>query len=132
MYLPVGLSIVVAVVALLAAGAIWFVLVRPVEQQTAAGVIVGRQFAAEETQETTIPRAYKPLERVPQTRTYKLPDRYVYDIILDGRDQPVRYWARVVEGHNMEVGQRVRVVYVQRGIPPFWAKLYVERIEPLQ
>ncbi len=128
--LSAGVAIPIILLSLLAAGLFWYVLVRPVPEQTAVGRISGRSFQPREVSQRTVARSR--VEQAPRTVTYELPDRYVYEIQFEDRDMTARFSQPAVQGSELEVGQRVRVVYYERRVPLVWRKLYIERLEPLE
>src|SRR5579871_1804798 len=78
------LALTLALAALLAAGGLWYVFVRPVPEKAGTGIITGRDFLPAETVERSVARTTRSLEYTPQEIRYTLPDRHVYRIRLDG------------------------------------------------
>jgi hypothetical protein len=122
------IAIPVLVIALLVAISIWYVLVRPVPEKWAKGVIVGQTFRSEETVEKSVPRTSRSLEHYSKETKYTLPDRFIYSIRLDNEETEVRYSMPALGNLKLENGQRVKVVYLERSIPFIWKKFYVKEM----
>lgn len=105
-----------------------FVSAKP--ESTGNGVIVGYTFAAAETEEHTFPSNFRNIETMPRTLRRNYPNRHIYEIKVDGLDNHVRYVAPAVEGlKKLEIGQQVRVTYIERSIPLLWRKIYVNSVD---
>ena len=127
-YIAIPLALILAIIA----GVIWYALVRPVPEKSGTGVITNRTFRAAERVERSIPRTTRSLERYPQEIKYKLPDRYVLDIRLEKEKTVIRFWVPALPSQNVEIGQRVNVVYLKRSIPFIWEKIFVKQVTPLK
>lgn len=116
----------VAVCAALLAGAIYFVLVRPVESRTVSGAIIEKTYADERT--ITRTNAGPRRELWTQNRI-KIPEGYIFTIRLaNGGD--VYFMVEKTAGEPFQVGQKVQVSYDERGIPPLWTKRFVRSMTP--
>jgi hypothetical protein len=58
-------------------------------------------------------------------------ESYAFELELDGVSDPVRASFNAVKSRQFDVGQRVRVQYARRGIPPFWQRITVVDMMPL-
>ena len=125
------IAIPIVTIAGLAAIGLWYVFVRPVEQLTGEGIIVGREFREAQTVEKTSVRNYRGPEYISRHSSYTLPDRFVYQIRIDGVSGDVAYAAPSVANQQLEVGTRVWVTYSRRGLPFVWNRVYVSMIEAL-
>ena len=110
---------------------VWFVLVRPVAEQSATGTITSRAFLPAETVRKVIPRTDRSLEDLPREIKYALPDRYLFSIRLDGRNADARFSAIAAATENIHIGQQVRLTYYERYIPFVWTRIYVKEMAPL-
>ena len=54
----------------------------------------------------------------------------VFELRVEGVDRPVRASFNTVKSRQFEVGQRVRVTLVRRGLPPLWSRLLVTDMTP--
>ncbi len=122
------IALPLAAVFLIAAALIWYVLVRPVPEKTATGVIIGKQFQPAENVERSVPRTTRGLDRYPQVIKYNLPDRYLLDIRIDQVNTVVQFAYPALPNQNYEIGQHVNVTYLERGIPHLWKRIYVKDI----
>jgi hypothetical protein len=57
-------------------------------------------------------------------------ESYTFELRLDGIEKPVRASFNTVKSRQFEVGQRVRVRLVRRGLPPLWSRLFVTDMTP--
>ena len=124
------IAIPIAVLALAAAAAIWYVLVRPVAERTSVGVIADIGFQEEARVEKSVPQTGRTVETGPRRTAYTLPDRHVYTLRLEGHEAPVQHAVQSIGEPEFEVGQRVRVTYQERYIPLVGARVYVREISP--
>lgn len=53
----------------------------------------------------------------------------IFEIVIAGREEPVRYSANTVEARQFSVGQQVTIEYIERGIPFIWKRVYVIKME---
>src|SRR5262245_39032479 len=88
-----SIGLPLALLFLVVAGAIWYVLVRPVPEKTTTGVITDRTFQAAQTVQRSIPRVMRSLEYYPQEIKYTVPDRHLYRIRLHGNGTEVCFTA---------------------------------------
>jgi len=58
-------------------------------------------------------------------------ESYAFELRLDGVSDPVRASFNTVKSRQFDVGQRVRVQYARRGLPPFWQRIVVVDMTPL-
>ena len=110
---------------LLFAALMWFAFIRPVPEETATGRITGRWHKPEG--ETTVTpsganRGFRAPIRIP------IAEAYIFEIELDGGDT-IGASLNVILGRDFEAGQRVRIRYIRRGIPPFWTRRMVTSME---
>lgn len=122
------IAIPIAVLALAAAGMIWYVLVRPTPEKTAVGVIADRTFREEERVEKSVPQTGRSVETGPRRTAYTRPDRHVYTITIDGYDTPAHFAVQHIGEPEFEVGQRVHVRFLERRIPFVGRRLYVQEM----
>lgn len=125
------IALPIALLAISAAVAIWYVLVRPVPEQTAVGVVVDRSFQEAERVEKSAPHTGRVVETGPRQTAYTLPDRHVYTIRLDGYVVPARYALTHAGEPAFEVGDRVQVHFRARHIPFVGQRLYVQEVSGL-
>lgn len=126
---PVVLYVTAAifVVALGFAGFMWFAFARPQEAQEGNGAITQKTFQAAHTATRMPPGG---LRQSYTQQEFHIPDGYLFHIRLDGGADLV-YWMEAHAAEPFDVGGRVRVRYLERGVPPFWVKRYVDSIKPL-
>lgn len=55
----------------------------------------------------------------------------VFEIVIEGREEPVRYSTNTVDAQRFTVGQKVTIEYVERGIPLIWKRVYVTNMQDL-
>ncbi len=53
----------------------------------------------------------------------------IFEIAIDGREEPLRYSTNTVDARKFSVGQQVTVEYIERGIPLIWKRVYVTNME---
>ena len=53
----------------------------------------------------------------------------MFEIQVDGRAGEARAALNTIESRVFNVGQRVRIEYVERGLPPIWKRVYVSGTE---
>lgn len=122
------IAIPVALLALLTAGVLWYMLIRRVPEQTAVGTIAGQSFAESERVEKLVPQTGRAVETGPRRTAYTLPDRHVYTLQLDGREAPIQHSIQSIGKPQFEIGQRVEVLYQERYIPFLGSRVYVRDI----
>ncbi len=123
-------ALLLALVLLAAAAAIWYVLVRPVPERAATGVITGRDFRPAERVRRSVARTTRSPEYATKEILYSLPDRYVYRIRLGGDGSDVYFTAPAAGLPPVEVGRAVRVVYTERAIPLLGRRRFVKEMTP--
>jgi hypothetical protein len=117
-----NVMIVVALVFALIAGLIWFTFLRPVPVQTAVGIIRSKSFkpAGEYWQQPVGNRdGFWTATRIP------IAECYIFGIQVDGRAGEARASLNIVTAQAFNVGQRVQIEYVERGLPLIWKRVYV-------
>ncbi len=123
----VKFQIVVAAVFLGLALGIWAAFLRPVPVRTARGVIRGKSFeaAGEYVQ-------YQPGNRAGFYTPTTIPtsEHFVLRIQVDGQPKEIGYALNTVAAGAFQVGQPVRVDYQERGVPPFWHRIYITSVQP--
>ena len=119
---------VIAVVAALGGLVIWLVFLRPVPEQSGTGVIEDKVFQAAHT----VSRPPSGTRRQDwSSRQMQMPDQYVFSIRLEERTTVASYAIGAAGADHFDIGQTVRVRYQQRGLPPFWTRLYILEMTPL-
>jgi hypothetical protein len=121
-----NLMIVIAFVFALIAGLIWFTFLRPVPVQTAAGVIRSKSYkpAGEYWQQPVGNRdGFWTATRIP------IAECYIFGIQVDGRAGEARVSLNTVEAQAFNIGQRVQIEYVERGLPLIWKRVYVTEMK---
>lgn len=119
--------ILVALLFALIAGLLWFAFLRPVPVQTALGVIRSKSYkpAGEYWQQPVGNReGFWTPTRIP------IAECYVFGILVEGRPGEARIARNTVEARAFNVGQRVQIEYVERGLPPIWKRIYVSDMKP--
>jgi hypothetical protein len=116
-----------AVLAMLLAGFAYLAFVRPVSQRTALGTIIGKHFVPAET---VVRRQGSPRRESWSEQRFEMPDRYRFEILLEGSAETLTYSLPVTAASSYKLGQRVTVVYETRGIPGIWKRNYVRTISP--
>ena len=117
-----NVMIVVASLFALTAGLIWFVFLRPAPVQTALGVIHSKSYkpAAEYWQQPVGNRdGFWTPTRIP------IAECYIFGIQVEGQAGEARIARNTVEAQAFNVGQRVQIEYVERGLPLIWKRIYV-------
>ena len=126
------IALPLAALALLAAGGIWYVLVRPVPQRVVEGAVVDVAFRAAERVEKSVPQGGRAVETGPRRTAYTLPDRHVYTVRLDGADETVEHAVPSLGEPTFRVGQRVRLRVRRREIPFVGSRLYVNGMDAVE
>jgi hypothetical protein len=110
-------------------GILWVAFIRRAPEQTASATVVSKTFQDASTysqQPVGADRGF----RTPTS--ISIAESYVFELRLDGDDDLVRASFNTVKSRQFEVGQRVRVQLVRRGIPPFWQRLMVVEMTPME
>jgi len=116
------MMILFALVFALIAGLTWFAFLRPASVETASGVIRSKSYkpAGEYWQQPTGNR-----EGFWQPTRIPIAECYIFGIQVDGRVNEARISLNMVEAQAFNVGQRVQIEYIERGLPPIWKRVYV-------
>jgi hypothetical protein len=104
------------------AGGIWVVFLRPVPTKTATGTITNKSFKPAGTYwqyPAGLNRGFRTATLIP------IAEAYVFEIKAEGFEDPIFYSLNTVASQAFDVGKRVRVSYMERGIPFIWRRLYV-------
>ena len=109
------------------AAALWFGFIRRTPEQTALGTIATKGYVSGSTY-TQIPIGANRGFNTPTT--IAIAEANAFELRLDGFPEPVRAQFNTVKSRQFEVGQRVHVTYVRRGIPPLWSRLTVTEMMP--
>ena len=109
------------------AGLLSLTLVRSSGERTATATILSKTFRDASTY-TQHPvggdRGMRTPTQIP------IAESYTFELRVDGVAQPVRASFNTVKSRPFEVGQRVRVRLVRRGLPPLWSRLLVTDMTP--
>jgi hypothetical protein len=124
-------AVPIIVIAGLTSIGLWYVFVRPVEQVTGTGTIIDRQFQEAQNVEKTDVRAFRGPEYVSRHSKYKLPDRFVYQIKIDGLNEHAHHTVPSASNRKLEVGERVKITYLRRELPFIWSKIYAVKVDPI-
>lgn len=120
----------IGIAALLAlSGLLWFAFIRHTPEESAPATIMSKTFRAASTY-TQEPVGANRGFRTPTT--IPIPESYVFELKLDGYADPLRASINIVKSRQFEVGQRVRVQFRRRGIPPFWQRMTVVDVTPAE
>ena len=116
-----------AVVLAAIAALLWFGFIRRGAEETALAIILTKGHLAGTTYVQ---------QPIGANRGFNVPTRIeiveanAFDLRVDGLDNAVRASFNTVKSRQFEVGQRVRVQYVRRGIPPLWSRVAVVEMMP--
>jgi hypothetical protein len=103
-------------------GGIWVVLLRPVPLKTAMGTIMKRSFEPAGTywqHRVGVNRGFRTATPIP------IAEAYIFEVSVDGFENPFFYSLITVASQAFEVGTRVQVRYQEKSIPFIWKRLYV-------
>jgi len=119
---PTTLKLAGAGVLAVFAGVMWFAFIRKVPEQTALATILSKGDVAAGThvQQRTGPGGAPSTPNVIQ-----LAPANTFELRIDGRADPVQASFNTVKSRSFEPGQRVKVQYVVRGMPPLWSRVTV-------
>jgi hypothetical protein len=121
---------IVLIAALLALAALlWFAFVRRVPQESALATIRSKTFREAGTytqQQVGAQRGFRTPTSIP------IAESYVFELRLEGEADPVLASFNTVKSRQFEVNQRVRVDFVRRGFPPFWQRVAVVDMFPVE
>jgi hypothetical protein len=101
---------------------LWFGFIRRTPEQTALGTIASKGYVQGGTY-TQVP--------IGANRGFNTPNRIAiaesnaFEVQLDGVPELVRASFNTVKSRQFEVGQRVRVQYIRRGLPPLWQRIMI-------
>jgi hypothetical protein len=101
---------------------LWFFFVRPVPSAWAEGTIAGKTFKPAGTYWQYPPgirQGFRTANPIP------VAESYVFEIDVPEFPGPAYYALNTVASESFEVGQRVRVQYVRRGIQGIWSRVWV-------
>jgi hypothetical protein len=115
------------VVLVLAASVMWFAFIRRGPEQTALATILTKGHLSGSTyvqQPIGANRGFN------TPTSIQIAEANAFDLKVDGLADPVRASFNTVKSRQFEVGQRVRIQYVRRGIPPLWSRLTVVEMMP--
>ncbi len=118
-----GVAALVAV-----AGSVWFALLRRVPEQTSLATILRKGYVAADTytqHPVEVDRSFRTPREIP------IAESYSFELRLDGVADPVGASFNTVKSRQFEVGQRVQVQYVRRGLPPLWQRITVLDMTPI-
>lgn len=120
--------LIIAVLFGIFALALWLVFLRPVATLAATGTITAKTFR----ENATYWQAQPGLERGFRTPTpIPIAEAYVFEVSLDESRERVTYALNTQASEAFREGDRVRVRYQRRGVPPFWTRVYVLDMEPI-
>jgi len=122
-----GLTLLAVALAILAA-LLWSILVRRLPEETAAATITAKTLrsAGLYTQQMVgADRAFRVPTEIP------VAESYVFELAVDGLAEPVKVSLNTVKSREFQLGQRVKVRYVRRGLAPFWDRVMVVEMFPL-
>jgi hypothetical protein len=108
------LRLVLAGVLVVIAGLLWLALLRRVPEQTSLATILSKGYVSASTytqHPVEVSRSFRTPREIP------IAESYLFELRLDGVADPVRASFNTVKSRQFEVGQRVRVQYVRRGLP---------------
>jgi hypothetical protein len=122
---PVLLACVSAAFALVALGT-WFVLLRPVPEQTTTGVITRKTFKPASTYwqyPVGAERGFRTANPIP------VAECFVFEIQVAEWPGPAFFALNKGASEEFDVGQTVRVRYQERSLPLVWSRTYVLEME---
>ena len=122
-----GTKLITAAVLALVAGALWLVLVRRGPEETALGTIASKGYVAGGTY-TQIPVGANRGFNTPTT--IAIAEANAFELRLDGVPDLVRASFNTVKSRQFDVGQRVRVQFVRRGLGPIGRRIMVVDMTP--
>jgi hypothetical protein len=108
-------------------GILWVAFIRRAPEQSASATVMSKTFQAASTytqQQVGADRGFRTPTNIP------IAESYTFELELDGVADPVHASFNTVKSRQFEVGQRVHVQFVRRGIPPFWQRVTVVDMTP--
>jgi hypothetical protein len=119
------LQLIIAAVALPAAGLLWFMFVRQVPEKSATAVIRSKTFLDAHT----ITRYPSNIFRQTWTpQQIRINEAFVFGLAVEGQDREALFALDTVSSRVYEVGQTVQVTFEERGLPPIWTRLRVKGV----
>lgn len=109
------------------AGVLWFALIRRSPPESAVATILTKGYMAGSTY-TQQPVGANRGFNTPNT--IQIAEANTFDPKIDGIADTVRVSFNTVKSRQIEVGQRVRIQYVRRSLPPVWSRLTVVEMMP--
>ena len=119
------MPILLSAVFLLIAGAIWFVLLRPVPTHATQGVIAKKTYKPP-GEYTQYPAGMRKGSYYPTI--IPIAEGYVIEVDLDDSPRAVTALLNAVEAERFDVGSRVELEYSLRSIPGVWSRCYVHSV----
>ena len=107
---------------------VWIVFLAPMSPRESVGRItskIHRQPSVYTQQPVEVNRGFR------QPRDIPIAESYTFELEVEGIAKPVRTSFNVVKSRQFEVGQRVRVQYVRRGLPALWQRTLILDMTPL-
>jgi hypothetical protein len=119
----------VAVAGVVGAASLWLALLRPAALRESEGTLKAKTFEAGHS----VFRQPAPSQggTMPPRQDISYGDRYVLEIQLDDGTHVLTSLPDLA-GENYRVGERVRVKYQMRGIPPLWRRTMVYETQPVE
>lgn len=111
----------------IAACVIWLALIRRGPEETALATILTKGHLSGSTyfqQPIGADRGFKVPTHI------AIAEANAFELTVDGVADTVRASFNTVKSRQFDVGQRVRVQYERRGIPPLWTRITVVEMTP--
>lgn len=124
----VKLFLICAGVFAFAAVFIGCVFLRTSPSQTGTGIIrikTGYGGGTYSQQQVGAQRGFRTATSIP------IAPSYTFEIEVEGLPDRARYSLDAVAAENFDVGQKVRVEYIVRGIKPIWSRVYATKMETI-
>jgi hypothetical protein len=123
------MQLIFAAIMLVVAALIWFVFLRPVAILHGTGTVKDKAYKPS----TTYWQYQAGIRLGFRTPTpISIAEGYSLTLQLDPAGSIARVGVNLVESAQYEIGTRVKVEYCVRGVAPFWSRIYVLRIGPLE
>lgn len=107
---------------LVLSGLLYFGFVRRAPTTTATATILSKTF---QDSSTYVQQPVGTNRGLRTPTNIAIAESYAFDLRVDGMAEPVRASLNSSLSREFEVGQRVNVQLVRRGIPPFWQRTRV-------
>jgi|RhiMetdeSRZDD1v2_1073273.scaffolds.fasta_scaffold09626_8 hypothetical protein len=120
-------KLIAAAVLALLAGAMWVGFARAAPRQTALGTITAKVHKPEGTYQQ-VPSGLDRGFRVPTN--IPIAESFLFNITVDGLDEPVATALNTIRSRQFEEGQRVKVTFERRGFGPFLRRIRVVDLSP--